>query len=149
MNLNSFYVEFEVNKHGNLFCTDTTNSLRINNSSEYPVTHGILKEYKKGLNKEVAKVLKADNMHTMITVMGYDYSYITHAFHRFTFDKYNGKVYVETRPYVKHEGFPVEETIEFDNDKQAKEYIVNTILMYAHDNINVKPNQSNYFTKDM
>ena len=147
-NMACMYVEFESNKHGSLVCTDDSRTLRINNSPSYPVTHGVVKEFKKMLNKETLSILKASG-HNMITVYGYDDFYTTKAFHRFTFDHYNGKVHIETRPYVHGEGFDIEDTIEFDNDKQARKYIVDTIAMYVNDNIDIQDNNANYFTKDM
>ncbi len=147
-NLTSMYVDFEVNKHGSLVCTDTNKTLRINNSSSYPVTHGVVKEFKKMVGKELLAILKSSG-HTMVTLYGFDSSYVTKAFHRFTFDKYNGKVHVETRPHVQGEGFEIDHVEEFDNDKQARKYMADIIEKYVYDNIHVLTNENNYFTKDM
>jgi len=150
--LKNLTVEMEMDKHGSLFSTNDTKALRINHSSTYPVTHGIVNEFKKAVSKELLKVLKQDSMnhlHTMVTVYGYNYSYETVNLHRFTFERYDGKIHVETRPYNTALGYEVKDTIAFDTDKQARDFMVEEIVKYVKTYIDVKENKDNYFTSNM
>lgn len=146
--LKNITFQYENSKTGNLVSNKIVKELSINNTSSFPVTFGVVDEFKKQVGKMVLKALKENNMHCMLTLYGYDYDYYTKNLVRFTFSGYNGKMHVEYRPYNSNKGFEVACEKEFNNNSQAKKYIMNMIESYVFENINVKENKENYFTSD-
>ena len=146
-NLHTLTFEVETSKTGMLVSNDNIKKLRINNSSAYPVTFGVVDEFKKQVSKELLKGLKESYIHTMFTLYGSDYNYNTVNIVRFTFDKYNGRIYVQFRP-ITYKGFEVAKEQVFDSNVKAKNYILNLIESYVYEYINVQDNERNYFTKN-
>lgn len=149
-NLTYLKVAFEVDKSGMLFSEENRKSYNLSNSIDYPVTHGIVDEYKKVLSKDTLAMLKKGNSRSSITMYGYEpYTFKAVNICRFTFNFFNGKIEVEYRPFVEGDGFPVQLVKEFDTPAKARKYVVNMLESHLHENIDIKENFANYFTRDM
>lgn len=68
---------------------------------------------------------------------------------RFTFDVWNGEVVVQYRMYVQNEGFPIAVETTFDSNVKARNYVINLVESHLYEDINIKENSENYFTKNL
>ena len=149
-NLANFTVEFEYGETGMLYNTENIERFKLSNSNAYPVTEHIVESYKKALSKEILKFVKKGFGHNMMTVHGWERGYYENVnLCRFTIEVYNGKTEVQYREYTEHEGFPITVVKTFDNNTKAKNYILNIVESYIFENIKVKQNSENYFTKNV
>ena len=148
--LQHVYFESEIYESGCLVSTDTNKKYIMRDSSDYPITYGKVNEFLKMISKEVLSVLKAGKGDKAIfTLYGEDSYFTIDNICRFTIETYSGKVVVQYRMYIENEGFPIAVETEFDSNAKAKNYIVNIVESHLYENIDIKENSENYFTKNL